>query len=522
MLELLEWGKKRGEEAAEPESDPKAATASIAALGDAEPSTALGELAARLEATGSGAAPNEALAVIQDAGAPHVAAMLARCFAGSAGTPAARDVIWKSLAEYQSRLARALCAAAGARLTAQSAARALSACRTLAKIHLVHYESVPGRLWRVAYAIHAAAENAGCATAPVHAQSGQRTMTTVEQEFLRLLMLRVSAPDMMAPEQIEVAERVVEQLGAEFTLRQPGVADNPFCFEPESEFPPRRASGRQLAASTRYFGPGMGYDSLERIARQLQTGKLEDFRPFGKDMSPAVQSSTVQHLRTFWRVDCPYAPPQHAPASGTLQIVHGYGQLWQYLSETRQGARELSLADSSVGAPQPPETWEMQGEGGSELGAQVAPASRAWVKCGEVVGVSPRDGGERWAGMVRRMHAGPGDGLHADIAVLSRAPRAVSLREVLEQYADSTFTNASSRQFVQSSVHALILSDGAEPSQPPNLLLAPEAWKEGRIYEAQEGDALRYLRCLKAVRRGGDFVRATFEWLSAPEQLPQL
>lgn len=522
MLELLEWGKKRGEEAADPGSDPRAAAAALAALGDAEPSTALGELAARLEAYGSGAAPTEALAPIQDAGAPHVAAMLARCFAGTAGTPAAREVVWKSLAEYQSRLARALCASAGARLTGQSAARALSACRTLAKIHLVHYESVPGRLWRVAYAIHAAAENAGCATAPVHAQPGQRTMTTVEQELLRLLMLRVSAPDMMAPEQIEIADRVVEQLGAEFTLRQPGVADNPFCFEPESEFPPRRAKRRQPAASTRYFGPGMGYDSLERIARQLQTGKLEDFKPFGKDLSPTVQSSAVQHLRTFWHVDCPYAPPRHAPASGTLQIVHGYGQLWQYLSETRQGARELSLADSSAGAPQPPETWEVRGEGGSELGAQVAQSSRAWAKCGEVVGVSPRDGGERWAGVLRRMHAEPGGGLHADIAVLGRSPQALSLREVLEQYADSIFTNASSRQFVQSSVHAVILSDGAEPSLPPNLLLPPEAWKDGRIFEAQEGDAVRYLRCVKVIRRGGDFVRATFEWLTAPEQLAQL
>jgi hypothetical protein len=203
MLELLEWGKKHGDEAADSGSESKSAGASLAGLGDADPSTALGELAARLEAHSGGAgdakARNEALALIQDAGAAHVAALLARCFAATAGTQAAREATWKSLADYQSRLARALCASAGALLTAQSAARALSACRTLAKIHLVHYESVPGKLWHVAYAIHAAAESVGCSTLQVHAQSGQRTMTTVEQELLRLLMLRVSAPDMMAP-----------------------------------------------------------------------------------------------------------------------------------------------------------------------------------------------------------------------------------------------------------------------------------------------------------------------------------
>jgi hypothetical protein len=401
-------------------------------------------------------------------------------------------------------------------LTAQSAARALSACRTLAKIYLVHFESVPGKLWHVAYAIHAAAERAGCATHEVHAQSGQRTMTTAEQELLRLLLLRVSAPDMMAPEQIEAADRAIEQLGAEFTLRQPGVADNAFCFEPASEYAPRRAKGRQPGADTRYFGPGMAYGSLERIARQLRSGKHEDFKPFGKDLPPVVQSSTVQHLLTFWRDDCPYAPPAHSPASGTLQIVHGYGRLWQYLFESRQGAHELSLADASAGVPQPPETWELRGSGGGELGAEVPPACRAWVKCGEVVGVSPGDGAERWVGMIRRIHAKPDGSLRADIAVLSRNPQVLSLREVLEQYDDGVFTNASSRQFAHSSVHVVILADGTEPSQPLNLLLPPQSWKDGRIYETEEAEAARTLRCLKIVRRGGDFVRATFEWVSAP------
>jgi len=517
VLELLEWGKKRGEASADSGSDPQTAGAPIAGLGDAEPSIALGELATRLEPHGGGGADakarNEALALIQDAGVPHVAAMLARCFAAAAGTQAAREVTWKSLVDYQSRLARALCASAGALLTAQSAARAMAACRTLAKIHLVHYESVPAKLWHVAYAIHAAAANAGCATLQVHAQSGQRTMTTVEQELLRLLMLRASAPDMMAPEQIEVADRVVEQLGAEFTLRQPGVADNPFCFEPESEFAPRRAKGRELGAGTRYFGPGMGYDSLQRIARQLRTGKLEDFKPFGKDMSPTVQSSAVQHLLTFWRVDCPYSPPAHSSASGTLQVVHGYGPLWQHLSEAPQGVRELSLAVSSAGVPQPPEAWDLRGIGGSELGAEVPQASRAWAKCGELVGISLPDGGERCAGMIRRMHARPDGGLHADIAVLSRSPKAVMLREVLGKYDDGVFTEASSRQFAHDSVHAVILADGAEPSQPPNLLLPAAAWKEGRVYEAQEREGARCLRGLQAVRRGDDFVRATFEWV---------
>jgi len=514
MLELLEWPGKRDGEPADAGSEP-----ALAAPADGDPLTALAELDGRLAAAG-GADPKaraEALALIQESGATHASALLARYIANATGTQGGREATWKSLVDYQTHLTQALCTCAGTMLTAQSAARAIAACRTLAKIHLVHYASVPGKLWHVAYAIRAAAESAGCSSTPVHARSDHRTMTTVEQELLRLLMLQVSAPDMMAPEQIEAADRVIEQLAAEFTLRQPGVSDNPFCFEPGSEFAPRRAKGRQPGASTRYFGPGMGYDSLERIARQLGATRREDFKAFDRDIAPRVQLSTVQHLLTFWRVDCPYSPPAHAPASGNLQVVHGYGQAWQYLSQAKQGAGELSLADFSAGVPQAPETWVLLGAGGSELGAQVPQASRAWVKCGSLVGLSMRDGNERWVGLIRRMHAVPGEGARADIAILSREPREASLRAVLGKYEDSAFTDASSRQFAGNTVHAIFLSDGAEGSQPSNLLLPPEEGKEGRIYEVQAKDALRYLRALQTVRRGDDYVRATFEWVSGPE-----
>jgi hypothetical protein len=507
MLELLDWGKRP-----QPDATATATGTGLGALGAAEPAVALGELTARLEAEGGGAR-NEALARIQDAGEAHVATLLARCFTSAAGTLAAREATWRSLADYQTRLARALCTAAGAQLDAQAAARALYALRTLAKIYLVHYESVPGRVWRVAYALHAAAERADCARAPVHARADRHATSSVEQELLRLLMLRAGAPDMMAPEHIEIADRVLEQLGPELTLRRPGVADNPFCYEPEGEFPPRRAKGRPPSATARYFGPGVGYASLERIARELAAAKGEAYLPFGKDLGLRAQQAAVQHLLLFWRADSPYAPPEHAPASGSLQVAHGYAALWQFLSQS--GAGELTLADYAA-APPPEETWALRGEGASELGAEVPHASRAWAKCGAVLGVA-QDGGARWVGVIRRMHSRPDGGLQADVGVLSRAPRALALREVLEKYEDSVFTNASSRQFAASSVSAVILADGTDTAQPANLLLPADHWKPGRVYEASADGATRWLRGLKAVRQGEDFVRATFEWVTPPE-----
>ncbi len=521
MLDVLDWVKKRIDDTATLQKARPARTDAPSTPRVADPLTTLADLTGRLKAAGGADADaktrSAALASIQDTAAVPVAALLARYLepGSAAATQAAREATWKSLAGFQLRMAQAMCAAAGAELTAASAVRALAACRVLAKLHLMHYASVPGRLWHVAYALHASAEKAGFATTPVHAQSDPRTMTTAEQELLRLLMLHVSAPEMLAPAEIECADRAVERLGAEFTLRQPGVADNPFCFEPASELAPTRAKGQPATATTRHFGPGMGYESLERIAKQPDAAKPEDFKLFGKDIAPRVQLSTVQHLLTFWRVDCP-ASPAHEPASGTMHVVHGYGRIWQEISRAPGGKHELSLAATSPGVPQPTETWQLRGVGGGELAAEVPPESRSWLKCGEVIGLSVHDGAEHWVGMIRRLHGQPDGRLQADISLMSRAPQARTLRKVLEKGEDRVFTEASARQFGVSLVRALILADGAEPGRQANFLLPPESWAEGRVFELQSDTESRHLRGLQIVRRWDEYVRATFEWVEAP------
>ena len=522
MLDVLDWVKKRIDDTAALQKGRPARTDVPSDLRGADALTGLADLTGRLKAAGGAGgdpkARSAALASIQDTAAVTVGALLAQYLGlGSAtATQAAREATWKSLVGFQLRLAQAMCAAAGAELTATSAVRALAACRVLAKLHLMHYASVPGRLWHVAYALHAAAEKAGVAGTPVHAQADPRTMTTVEQELLRLLMLHVSAPDMLAPQEIECADRIVERVGAEFTLRQPGVADNPFCYEPAGEFGPRRAKGRQPAATTRHFGPGIGYESLERIAKQPSAAKPEDFRPFGKDIAPRVQLSTVQHLLIFWRVDCPYAPPAHEPASGTMHVVHGYDRIWQEISRAPGGKHELSLAATSPSVAQAAEAWQLRGVGGGELAAEVPPESRSWLKCGEVIGLSVHDGAEHWMGMVRRIHAQPDGRLQADISLMSRAPQAHTLRKVLGKGDDRVFTEASAKQFGVSLVRALILADGAEPGRPANFMLPPRSWAEQCVFELQSDAGSRHLRGLQVVRRWDDYVRATFEWVETP------
>ena len=70
MLELLEWGKKRDDDTADPGSGPRSAGPSLAGPIDGDPATVLADLDARLEAAGgAGGEPksrSESLALIQE------------------------------------------------------------------------------------------------------------------------------------------------------------------------------------------------------------------------------------------------------------------------------------------------------------------------------------------------------------------------------------------------------------------------------------------------------------------------
>lgn len=532
---MSDWTKKDASHPGHPMRDPASAAKLFAELREADPLTALRDLSAWLEEAKDISGDQEKvrgdiLALIQEAGDMHVVKRLAQFIARQSDPQAARESNWNALNQYLKGLTGALCASAThlfeqaekdpslQLLAAAGAARGLHACRMMAKLYLVHYLSVPPKLWQLAYVVHGDAEKADCAAKPVRMHAAQKVPTTVTQELLRLLMLQSSSPEMMAPEQIEVADRVIELLGGDFTLRPRGAADSAFRFDPGSDQPPQRAADRppEPDAGIRYFGPGMGIDALQRLHTELaQMRRAEDIRPFGKDIPPHAQMSAIRHLLLFWGQESPYTAPARSEATGTLHVIHGYAQIWQHLS--RSATSELSLTEDGDGPAQAPETWTLKDTGGNELGAEIPLRSSDWARSGDVVGVSMHGDDKYWLGLIRSMHAEPGHGVHANIVILSREPQAGQLRLVIELGDANALTENAARQFAFNSVRAIILSDGSAGSQKANFLLPPEHWEGGRVYEGTVAGTVRQLHSLRLLRRGDDYVRASFEWVSVAQ-----
>jgi len=529
---MLDWIKKEQGHPDHSMRSPAEAAKLLAGMRDFDPRAALNELSAWLDAVKNIPGDDETvrgeiLSLIQEASGAHVSALLAQFLVSHKDKRATRESDWNTLNNYVMGLAAGLCASARILLkqsattpslqlpAAAGAARGLHASRMLAKVHLLRYLSVPPKLWQLAYAVHGDAEQAGCATTPVRMHAAQKTSTTVTQELLRMLMLQSSSPEMMPPAHIEVADRVIEQLGGDFTLRPRGVADNPFYFDPASDQPPHRGPAQPPNPDTgiRYFGAGTGYDALDRLYKQLASTRIADSKAPGKDIPLHAQIAAIKHLLAFWGEVPPYIPPARKSAMGTLQVVQGYGQIWQHLSHVRSTVTELTLVEDGDVAAQAPETWALHDTGGNELGADIPQLSVEWARCGDVVGVTMQGSDECWLGVIRSMHAEPDRSLHAIIYVMSRHPQAVEIRPVIAQGEVNVLSEAAARQFGFKSVRAIIVSDGTGASQNANFLLPPDSWEVGRVYEATIGGASCFLRSLQLLRHGDDFVRATFEWV---------
>ncbi len=515
-----------------PTRNPAAAAKLLAETRALSPLTALNDLRGWIDAVRGDASPDEKirgeiLSLILEASRAPVAARLAPFLARPTDKLAAHESDWNALNNYLTALADTLCASAALLLkeattnaslhpvAAAGAARALYACRMLTKTRLVRYASVPPKVWRAAYAVHTDAEQAACAVLPVRMDAAHKTPTSATHELLRLLMLHASAPEMMSPEQIEVADRVVEELGAEFTLRPRGVADNPFCFDPGSESAPRRADAESPEPNIdlRYFGAGAGYDTLERLYRQASTARAAEVPALGKDIPLHVQVSTLRHLGLFWGSASRYTAPVHAPATGSLQVVRGYASVWQHLSSAGAGAGELTLAGDDDGPAPAAEAWTLKDSGGNELGAELPQPSSNAARPGDLLCITVNGEHACRLGLIRAMHAEPGRSLHANIAIVSRDPKALELIALVDKDEEVAYSAEASRQFAFHRVRAIILADGSDPSHKPNFMLSPKNWREDRTYELTWAGESRFLRSGRLLRRGDDYVRATFEWV---------
>jgi len=128
-------------------------------------------------------------------------------------------------------------------------ARALRALATEGKLRQMRYLQIQPRIWEELATLYAAAEKDNYVADVIKAYPTDLLPTNVRQEFLRLLMMDVAAPDSAPLTELELSARVVGRMSAGFVLH--GAPDESCRFHSISRTPAAPGDGELTARRAR-------------------------------------------------------------------------------------------------------------------------------------------------------------------------------------------------------------------------------------------------------------------------------
>jgi len=300
---------------------------------------------------------------------------------------------------YQTCLARYQAGAPGASALKSSlpriAGRALRAYGGKIKWTLLHYGEVDPDVWLQVVRLYAMGEALGYNDSIVTMYRGERRESTPLREFLRPLMLFMSAPHSLPPLQIELVDRIAAAWSDAFVLGREGRGGLHYAIECNRSEPPARVAYKtKHSPQTLFFGPGDAIARASRCANQLQrSGAVPAELDLGLEAEPQVVLATLEHLQRYWWPMQPKRAQPRTEATEHMRVVHDY-------DEVSANAGALFLESPFVSND---ESWTLadSSEGGCGL---IVPKGRGeWLRVGSLVAARSENATIWRAGIVRRI-----------------------------------------------------------------------------------------------------------------------
>ena len=296
------------------------------------------------------------------------------------------------------------------------AARAMRGTSMRLKWQLMRYLPVEKDLWQTLCQLWAFVEDKGMEQARVVVYEDK---STLPREFLKPMMLAVSAADSLPALEVEIAHRVIDHLSDRFELqRHPAKTCNFFVDIDRWTGPERYTPASVMRSGARFFGPGRVMAQIEDLVSRLAGGEIapREMNLHGvNDMGAVIH--VLEHLGRHWWERRPERRTERRRSLSHIGIVHGFDAIMTRLS-----------SDDIVEQMRPPaEIWGVENESDDGYGAALPTDRGEWLHIGKVLAVKPDDT-RIWAvGIVRRLAAQEGGQRHIGIELLARGARLVTL-----------------------------------------------------------------------------------------------
>jgi hypothetical protein len=302
--------------------------------------------------------------------------------------------------------------------------------------------------------------------------------STIEQEYLKALILHSSSVSNLLPLEMEIAERFIAYLLPSFVFTDVSRPDSVYWVDINKPLPPTRLiQPPEITPTLRFLSPGQALEKLTEIrARIDKSGAVPQEINLGSPYAPNVVLPVLDHLALNWMPKPPMRNYSRHHVKSRLAVINGLEPIYARL------ANASKLDDTA-------EAWIAEDVSIGGMGAQVPLGVNEWIRIGALVGLQP-EGGENWLiGVVRRFNRGSDGFGSVGIQTIGKWPRAV--------VADSGG--------LKTEVILLDTQQFGQTSALVEILLAGAAYEDGiPLKFTLDGKAMR-LQAQGLVERGADY-----------------
>lgn len=179
--------------------------------------------------------------------------------------------------------------------------RLLRAVAEQMKLELMHHRDIGQSVWGRLFECYSFSEAGQFADTTIFAYPKHLLYISPQRELVRAMMLYLSAPDTLSPEEIELSFRVAGRFSGFFDFKDVPDPDCSFCIDLSQPCAPRRIDhSLQTTPSMRFFGAARATPELADIIRQHEKGVVPWEHRFGVEFTPERKIAMLRHLQFHW------------------------------------------------------------------------------------------------------------------------------------------------------------------------------------------------------------------------------
>jgi len=377
-------------------------------------------------------------------------------------------------------------------------ARALRTMTQQLKWALLRYGPIDDRVWGEIGRLYIFAETNGMASPSIEIYPGVQGRGTVQQEFIKALVLSISSTDGLTPIMQEIAERTVAHFGTLYTLQAMPAPGCNYFFDLSMRKPGARVrKNAQPNKMTRFFGAAKALPALEQLALEIKTNNsVPSHINFGGSFEPELVLQVMGHLALYWSDEPPARGFERRKTATRLTVVHSFNQVLEHISPD---AEDNSL---DFQAQYRSESWIVENVSDGGFGAIIPEVKGDWITLGSLLGVRTETAKYWGAGVIRRLMCDEFGQRQVGIQVLSSTAIPVAL---------SPAATASSFNAMREGAPAVLLSTSPDKNGEIALLLKAGSFTPGQALVMSVRGKQHELRASKLLEGGEDFDWAKFQ-----------